>query len=163
MAYFLSYQRRNEMNLQEAQQALEQHLPCTYYSPQENGWLDADTFYNVEIIRIDTDPTHPRIITRGIQKPGLEISIVREDFHLLQLTTPMEKEFFEVEYNIDAKRGNDKGTGKITFIPADLVSQMGMGEAFKRITGFDPVYIIHWTENVTVDRYEIWSQGYTDV
>ena len=75
------------MTLQEAQQALEQHLPCVFYSKKDSGWLDAKTFYDVEVIQVDTDSTHPRIVTRISDHPGFEIHIASEDFGMLQLTS----------------------------------------------------------------------------
>jgi hypothetical protein len=155
-----------EMIPLEAQQALEDHAPCSYYSTEESGLLNAETFYDVEVIRVEDDSTYPRIVVRsiGIDRADLEIDIAREeDFHLLQLTSYMEEEFIEVEYDTAYEGGDYSDVGDFAYIPARLVDEIGMEKAFQRTTTHDPKHIIHWTENATIDRYELWQRVSTDM
>src|SRR5258706_10223799 len=115
-----------KMTPKEAQQALNQHAPCTYYSPKASGGLDAKIVYDVEVIRVDADPIHPRIIVGSADRPGLEIAIAREDFNLLQLTSHMEEEFIEVEYDTTYAGGDYSDVGDFAYIPARLVDEIGM-------------------------------------
>jgi hypothetical protein len=55
--------------------------------------------------------------------------------------------FVKVEYDVEYSGGNYSNGGDIALIPVKLVDEVGMKEAFKRTTGYDPCHIIHYSED----------------
>lgn len=53
-------------------------------------------------------------------------------------------EFIRVEYDLEYSGGNYVGTGSIIQVPSNLVAKMGMHNAFKETTGYDPIHIVHY-------------------
>ena len=60
----------------------------------------------------------------------------------------------EVEYDTEHRGGDYSGVGKKVMIPVSLIDELGciasddVGTAFNKITGLDPIHIVHYSNEV---------------
>lgn len=51
----------------------------------------------------------------------------------------------QVEYDLQFWGGDYSGVGQFAYVPATLVDELGVEEAFQAHTGIDPVHIVHYS------------------
>jgi hypothetical protein len=78
-----------------------------------------------------------------------------EFFQLDEKGNDLDEEVIEVEYDEGSSDGNNAEGGSRAYIPAKLVEEVGMEQAFNQTTGIDPVHIIRWSEGEIVTREDI--------
>jgi hypothetical protein len=49
-----------------------------------------------------------------------------------------------VEYDPDYEGGDYDGAGRFAYVPDEAVGWLELDEAFRLVTGLDPVHIIYW-------------------
>lgn len=59
----------------------------------------------------------------------------------------MKQMFFQVEYDLEYSGGNYSSVGQFALVPEPLAETLGMNEAFRQSTGYDPVHIVHYSES----------------
>jgi hypothetical protein len=64
----------------------------------------------------------------------------------------MKRYFFKVEYDQDYTGGNYSGVGDFAMVPVGLAILVGVNQAFKEITGEDPIHIVHFNTDEWYDE-----------
>jgi hypothetical protein len=67
--------------------------------------------------------------------------------------------FLQVEYDVSYTGGDYAGTGVTVLVPAVLADVVGVGEAFRAVTGLDPAHVIHCALD---DLYDAEGRPVTD-
>lgn len=77
-----------------------------------------------------------------------------EYFHLYPEDECEDGKYFQVEYDLNYTGGDYSNVGAFAFVLVSLVDEVGMDTAFKQTTGFDPIHIVHWSEDDLFDGPE---------
>jgi len=61
--------------------------------------------------------------------------------------------FIRVEYDRNYVGGDYSGVGDSALIPTYLLDRMSVEDAFQKVTDYDPMHIIHYSEDELYDIY----------